>query len=273
MQFGCSLNSKTFMPEFTGSSDNYDPYEGLVLGHDMMRRIGYDYIEASVGVVNDLSEQELADLSRRAKDGSFALRYCNCFVPGRIPLCTAPKQEIRDFVEATMYRLDLLGVRSVVFGSGGARRRPEDMEKAQAMEKIAEFLTCCNSVGEKYGIKTVIEPLNQRETNILNSVAESAELVRALNLPYVRLLADLFHMSMEQEDPQVLVDNCDLIAHIHVSEAPGRVYPGKLAGEHFMRCVDKLHEAHFDRDVSVECTFTDMESEAAAALKFLKKVF
>ena len=273
MQFGCSLNSKTFMPEFTGNLDGYDPYEGLVRGYDLMKRIGYDYIEASVGVVHDLSDAQLADLAQKTKDGLFELRYCNCFIPGRIPLCTAPEKDIHEYVDETMRRLDLLGVKSVVFGSGGARRRPDGMEKAQATEKIAAFLTYCNTAGARYNIKTIIENLNKNETNILNTVAESAELVRALNLPYIALLADLFHMSIEQEDLQVLSDNCDLISHIHVSEAPGRVYPGKLAGNYFMQCVDKLHAAGYDRDVSVECTFIDMETEAAAALKFLKETF
>ena len=273
MQFGCSLNSKTFMPEFTGDQDGYNPFEGLVLGYEMMRRIGYSYVEASVGVVNDLSETQLADLSRKVKDGQLELRYCNCFIPGRISICKSPEQEIRDFVDMTMRKFDMLGVKSVIFGSGAARSCPDDMEKAQATEKITDFLKYCNKVGGYYGIKTIIENLNRNETNIFNTVAESAALVRALDLPYIAVLADLFHMTMEQEDPQVLVDNCDVISHIHVSEAPGRVYPGKLAGEYFMHCVDKLHAAGFDRDVSVECTFGDMEPEAAAALKFLKETF
>ena len=273
MQFGCSLNSKTFMPEFTGNLDGYDPYEGLVQGYDLMHRIGYNYVEASVGVVNDLSETQLADLSRKVKDGQLDLRYCNCFVPGGISLCQSPEHEIHEFVDKSMRKFNLLGVKCVIFGSGRARSCPEDMEKAQATEKIAAFLTYCNKVGAQYGIKTLIENLSKNETNMLNTVAESAELVRALDLPYIGLLADLFHMTLEQEDTQALIDNCDLISHIHVSEAPGRVYPGKLAGAYFMECVDKLHAAHFDRDVSVECTFGDMEPEAAAALKFLKETF
>lgn len=273
MQFGCSLNSKTFMPEFTGNLDGYDPYEGLILGYDMMRRIGYDYIEASVGVVTDLSEAQLRDLSQRAKDGSFNLRYCNCFIPGRISLYDSPEKDIHDFVDEAMRRFDLLKVRSVVFGSGTARRCPDGMEIEKSMEKITAFLTYCNKVGEHYGIKTVIENLNRNETNILNTVKESVDLVRALGLPYVVVLADLFHMTMEQEDTQVLTDDCDMISHIHVAEAPGRVYPGKLAGAYFAECVDKLHTGGFDRDVSVECTFGDMETEAAAALRFLKEMF
>lgn len=273
MQFGCSLNSKTFMPEFTGNLDGYDPYEGLLQGYDLMKRIGYDYIEASVGVVSDLTEAQLQDLSQRSKDGSFELRYCNCFVPGRISLYNSPEAEIHEFVDETMRRFDLLQVRSVIFGSGAARRCPEDMEKAQAIEKISDFLRYCNEVGAHYGIKTVIENLNQNETNMFNTVVDSIEMMRALDLPYVGVLADVFHMSLEQEDPQVLFDNCDAISHIHVSEAPGRVYPGKLASAHFLRCIERLRAAGFDRDVSVECTFGDMESEAAAALSFLKENF
>ena len=273
MQFGCSLNSKTFMPEFTGNLDGYDPYEGLIQGFNMMKRIGFDYVEASVGVVSDLSETQLQDLSRRAKDGSLVLRYCNCFIPGRISLYQSPEKDIHDFVDEAMRRFDLLQVRSVVFGSGAARRCPEDMDEERAMEKICAFLRYCNEVGSAYGIKTVIENLNKNETNLFNTVAQSIKIVRALDLPYIGVLADLFHMSMEQEDPQVLLDNCDMISHIHVAETPGRVYPGKFAGEHFMRCIEALRSAGFDRDVSVECTFDDIESEAAAAYKFLKETF
>lgn len=273
MQFGCSLNSKTFMPEFTGNLDGYDPYEGLVQGYAMMKRIGFDYVEASVGVVSDLTEAQLQDLAQQTKDGTFELRYCNCFIPGRISLCKSPQKEIRDFVDEAMRRFDLLQVRTVIFGSGAARRCPDDMDKAQATEKIAEFLRYCDKVGSAYGIKTAIENLNRNETNMLNTVTESAELVRALGLPYVAVLADVFHMSIEQEDPQTLFDNCDVISHIHVSEAPGRVYPGKLKSDHFMQCVEKLKAAGFDRDVSVECTFGDIEPEATATFKFLKETF
>ena len=173
----------------------------------------------------------------------------------------------------TMQKLDRLDVRTVIFGSGAARRFPDGMKKTAAMEKIADFLRYCNSVGSEYGITTGVEPLNSTETNILNTVAESADFVRALNLPYVKLLPDLFHMAMEQEDPQILVENEDIILHLHASEAPGRVFPGKFGGAYLRRCADILKKANWQKNITVECVFGDFESEAQTAWNFMREVF
>lgn len=273
MRIGCSLPAKTFMPEYTETQVAYDPLQSLLYGYETAMRIGYDYIEAAVGVIHDLTKEQLQLLADKVKDGSFRLQYCNCFVPPEIPLCTAPMETIEAFVRSTMQKLDLLDVRTVIFGSGVARRFPDSMTKEEAAKRIRAFLTLCNEIGAQYGITTAIEPLNSTETNIINTAAEGADWVRSLDLPYVRLLPDLFHMAMEQEDPKVLIQNEKTIVHLHASEAPGRVFPGKFGGTYLKKCGDTLRSFGWTKDITVECVFSDFESEAEIALKFMKEAF
>ena len=275
MRIGCSLPTKTFMPEYvqTGREDVYDPFEILRYGYQTAGEIGYAYIEAALGVVRDLSVRQLQYLADQTRAGEFRLEYCNCFVPPQIPLCTAESSAVEEFVADSMQRMDTLDVRRIVFGSGGARRRPPEMEPAAAKERIVSFLRLCDKIGGAYGITTVIEPLNSTETNMITTVAEGAQWVRELALPHVRLLGDLFHMDMEKEDPAVLLENRDILAHLHASEAPGRSCPGKFGGQYLRRCGELLRKAEWDKDITVECVFDDFESEARSAFAFMEECF
>ena len=250
-----------------------DPFHLLQYRYDSAMKIGYDYIETSVSVLWGFTDQELQYLADKTRDGSFRLEFCNCFVPGRISLCNSPKEEIEDYVVQTMKKLDMLKVRRVIFGSGAARRCPDDMEESRAKEHIFSFLRLCDKIGDTYGITTLIEPLNKKETNIINTVAKGAEWVREADLPNVRLLGDLFHMAMENEDPSVLVDNGDIILQLHAAEAPDRAYPGKNGSEYIRRAGQLLRDAGLQKDVSIECSFTDFDPEATDGLRFMKECF
>ena len=148
-----------------------------------------------------------------------------------------------------------------------------DAEEARAKERIFNFLRFCNKVGDAYGIMTLIEPLNKKETNVINTVAVGAEWVREADLPNVRLLGDLFHMAMEDEDPAVLVENADIITHLHAAEAPDRAYPGKHRSEYLIRAGQLLRDARLQKEVSIECSFSDFEAEAGDAFAFMKECF
>ncbi len=174
-------------------------YQKLLDGDRMVIEAGYDYSEATVGMIMQLSEEELQDLAARRKAGTFHLEACNSFIPPMYRIAEGKmRDELRKYVEEAMRRLDMLDIRVVVFGSGFARRFPREMAYETGMEEICNFLRMCNEVAEKYNVTVVIDPLNRRETNCILSVREGAESVRKLNLPYLRLLADAYHIFIEK---------------------------------------------------------------------------
>ncbi|MBR2731587.1 MAG: hypothetical protein IKD72_06345, partial [Clostridia bacterium] len=97
-------------------------------GDRLVMEAGYDYSEATVGMIMQLSEEELQDLAARRRAGTFHLEACNSFIPPRLKIAAGQmREELRAYVEEAMRRLSLLGVDIVVFGSGGARRIPEEI--------------------------------------------------------------------------------------------------------------------------------------------------
>ncbi len=272
MKFGLSLPAKTFMPEDSKKlGDDYNAFENLIYGYGVAKKLGYDYIEAAVGAVNDLSDNELIRLKELVDEGKFSLEICNCFIPADIRMFQVPFKTIEDFVEKSMFRMSSLNVKTVVFGSGAARMRPDGIDISAGNDFLKKFLTLCGNIGSKYGISTSLEQLNSTETNLINTVKEGASLVRELNLSNVFLLADVFHMSIENEDFTSVSDNLDIISHFHVSEAPGRVFPGKFRGDYIQNFLSFINSTDTDKDITVECVFDDFESEARSALEFLKE--
>ncbi len=273
MDVGVALLGGSFMPEFKGSTApaTESAFDRLVSGYTLAMEMGYDYIEATAGEILALTGNELETLAGMVKTGDFALRYVNSFVRPDLKVCTESKEVLEDYAREVIRRVALLGAGVLVFGSGVARKCPESMTHDQGMEKFIDFLDICEKEAKKHGIKIALEPLNRTETNVLNSVAEGAELVHWLNSPEILLLADAFHMAIEGETGDVILDNEDVISHLHISEAPGRVYPGKFGGEYLIKLGKDLRNAGFCKNATVECCFDDFKNEGPEALRFMKE--
>lgn len=94
--------------------------------------------------------------------------------------------------------------------------------KGRFLEEMAPLARRAASLG----VPIFIEPLNRYETNFLLRLDQAAELCRALDSPAVKILADLFHMNIEESDlPGVLERNAALIGHVHLVDS-NRLLPG-----------------------------------------------
>lgn len=273
MDIGCALMGGSLMPEVKAGAPAQDSaYDRLTTGYRDALAMGYDYIEASVGEILALSERELADLIAASRRGEFVLRYVNSFVRPDLKICTAPLEELERYALEVIRRVALLGVKVLVFGSGKARECPPEMPLEEGRRRFEEFTALCGKIAQGCGVKIALEPLNRTETNILNSVAEGAQVVRKLNSAAVVLLADAFHMDLEGETAAVILENSDILSHLHISEAPGRVYPGKFGGAYLKTLALELKAAGFQSDVSVECVFDDFINEGPEAFRFVKEI-
>jgi len=69
----------------------------------------------------------------------------------------------------------------------------------------------------------LIEPLNRYETNLLNTLADGSRLLRSLTSNNIRLLADLFHMNIEEVDSATALSAAgDDVGHIHFVDSNRR---------------------------------------------------
>jgi len=266
---GCCVAGGSFMPQGVASVETaYDIMKG---GYDTAIRHGYDFAEATVGLIMKLTEDEL----KRAVESGLTFEVANSFIPPTLPICETMKtepQKLEAYVDEAMRRMNLLGCGIVIFGSGAARRIPEGMNVAAAQALLDEFIILCNKLAVKHNVIVALEPLNTGETNYMNSVADGYEIVKRLNLSNIKLLADAYHMSKENEPLEVLKAVEDVLVHVHVSE-PDRSYPGKTGGEYLKQFALALGRTSYRGRVSVECTFADFPTDSGEAYKFVAQTF
>ena len=126
-------------------------------------------------------------------------------------------------------------------------RTPEE-DRAVLLDGLASL----GAHAEQAGAVLLLEPLNRYEDHMVNTVAQAAELVREAGSPGVRILADTYHMNIEEDDPCAALRAAgDLLGAVHVSDS-NRHQPG-TGHVRFEAIVAALRDIGFDGVLSVEC--------------------
>lgn len=69
------------------------------------------------------------------------------------------------------------------------------------------------------GVLLAVEAINRYETYFANTLQKAQRLVQEIDHPAVKLMADLFHMSLEERDiPQSLRMIADQLVHVHIAD-------------------------------------------------------
>ncbi len=239
-----------------------------------VRDAGGDFIEENVsGFLMPLkTDDEFAANLALAKASPLPILSCKSFFPADFRLVGAEKDHERAlaYAETAFRRAGQAGIPYLVLGSGRSRRIPEGYDPEQGMQDFTDLLRAMGALAARHGVTVVVEPLNSRETNLINSVAEGVALVKRVDHPNVRCLADIYHMMVENEGPQVLRQQIEYIGHCHVAEKEGRTAPG-TRGEDLSPYYRALIEAGYRGGLSVEAGWQDFDGQLAPAIALLKE--
>lgn len=196
----------------------------------------------------------------------------NSFFPGEFIL-VGPKADTKTillYTETAMKRACQTNTSIFVLGSGTARMIPDGYSKERATKEFVRLCKKMAHLGKKYNITIVIEPLQQSETNFINTVRQGVEIVRAVNHPNLGVLADFFHMMRENEDPQALVEAGVWLKHCHIAEKEERTPPG-VKGDDFTPYFRALKQINYKGSLSLECRWTDFKKEVFPAVAEVKR--
>lgn len=235
---------------------------------------GYHYIEESVQSFLDPLNEEKGFVEKLSlvKGAGIRIPACNVFIPGKLKSVgpDAVHNEIISYAETAFRRAEMAGVGIIVFGSGGSRSVPEGFSYAKAREQFIDLCRRMGPVARRYRVTVVLEPLNSGECNFLNTVAEGGEMVKEINHPNIRLLADIFHMLREKESPESIKRYGKFIKHTHIAENIERSAPG-VHGEDFTPYIKALLDINYKGMMSVECNWKDISREAGPALIYIRQ--
>jgi sugar phosphate isomerase/epimerase len=146
-----------------------------------------------------------------------------------------------------------------------SRRLPPFEPPRTPEQDRAVLLDALGELGEharKEGVAIFLEPLNRYEDHMVNRLDEAVALCRAVGLPSVRVVADTFHMNIEEDDVHAaLRAAAPYLAHIQASDS-NRYQPG--AGHlDWAALVRTLREIGYSGYLALECR---LRGEPRAAL-------
>lgn len=239
---------------------------------EILAKTGFDYVEIGFGDMAKRSDEEFEAFLAKLAELNFKCEAANSFVPGEIKLTgeEVDYAAVTEFVEKGMARAEKIGIKSVVFGSSGARNVPEGFPREKAYEQLVVFLRdYCGPISKKYGVNIAIEPLSTTETNIIFSVEDGVLLGRASGCDNVKGLADLYHMYNNNDDVDNIMKFPGEVIHSHIACGPTRNYPTPDDGFAYKPFVDALKAAGCAR-LSVEARSQDFAVDAKIAFDLLK---
>ena len=241
---------------------------------EKMQQYGYAYVEEGVSrfLAPTKPEEEFERILNELANSPLPVKACNSFIPGSLKSVgnEADHKNILTFAETAFRRAQRAGVEIIVFGSGGSRSIPEGFPREKAREQFIELGRKMAPIAQKYNVTIVLEPLNSTECNFINSVSEGGEIVKEINHRHFMLLADLYHMKMENEGPDTLVKYGKLIRHVHIAEKQDRAVPGTY-DEDFRPYVNALKKMSYTGKISIEARWRVFDSQIPTAIETIKR--
>ena len=240
---------------------------------ELIAKTGFDYVELPLACVMELSEADFDRLRARLdRAGIPASVCCNLFPASvRVTGHNANEANIRAYLEKAFARAKKLGTSVIVFGSSGARNVEEGFRYDIAMLQILKALHIMNDCAYD-GLKVVIEHICRREGNIIYTVKEGCMINDVIRLEYIRVLADTYHMFVENEPLENIYLAGKSLTHVHTASPIGRVYPYPGDGAEHEKLFKILSIMNYNGGVSIEGYSENPEHDVPVAYEFFKEI-
>jgi sugar phosphate isomerase/epimerase len=145
-------------------------------------------------------------------------------------------------------------VTPAAFGLATKRLPPFEVPRTEEEDRrvLLEALEELGEHADKEGTLVLLEPLNRYEDYLLNRVEQAIELCQAVGRPSIKIMGDLFHMNIEEDDLGETIRGSEgFLAHVHLADS-NRLQPG--AGHtDFRGAFGALRDIGFDGYMAMEC--------------------
>jgi sugar phosphate isomerase/epimerase len=145
--------------------------------------------------------------------------------------------------------------------------RSTEQDRAVLLDGLAEL----GDHAARAGATLTLEPLNRYEDHMINRLEQAVELVAEVGLPSVKVLADTYHMNIEEDEPSsALIGAAAQLGHVQVSDS-NRFQPG--AGHlDWAALLGTLDAVGYTGYLALECRLRGEPAAAVAAVPgFLRR--
>lgn len=142
----------------------------------------------------------------------------------------------------------LVPIRRALIDPPAPPRTLYDLEREILIEELRKLAP----IAEETGRMVILEPLNRYESHFLQRLEQAADICRAVGSPGIKMMADFFHMNLEEADLGKAIEGvADCLAYVHLADS-NRYQPG--AGHlDFRPGLGALKRIGYDGWLTLEC--------------------
>ena len=180
------------------------------------------------------------------------------------------EQERRILVDYTKHVIDFAAsvkCRNIVFGNPKNRTMHDDELRTENFAKAVDFFNELGEYAESLATVISIEPNPPiYNTNFINTTTEAMEFCRMINRKGIRVNVDIGTMIYYDESIELIINNLELINHIHISEP----YLAAIQ-ERFVH--QQLKNLNYDGYISIEMKNLNNIEIVKQIVRYIKGVF
>lgn len=236
-------------------------------------QLGFDAIELFPPGADAVPSARLATLLGDHQLRLAAVGTGAGWVTHRLHLClpdAGARQAARAFIQAM---IDFAGEHQapVIIGSMQGRSSDE-VSATTAREYLRESLEQLGEHAARHQVPLLFEPINRYESNLVNSVEQGLSLLGSLATRNVRLLADLFHMNIEDTDiASSLRTAGDRIGHVHFVDSNRR--PAGWGHLDYVPIIAALRAIQYEGYLSAEALpYPDSQAAARQTIETFRQL-
>ena len=247
-------------------------WDDLAAGCRKAAALGFDAVEVFPPGADAVNPDELRTL---LDDNGLALAAVGTgagWVKHKLSL-TSPDDATRDravaFVKSIMGLAAQFDAPAIVGSMQG--RWEGAVTKPVALRYLGNALFKLDQHAADLGTVLLYEPLNRYETNLVNTLGDAVQLLTGASLEHVKILADLYHMNIEETDlADAIRSAARHIGHVHFADSNRRA--AGLGHTDFAPVVAALVEAGYDGYLSAEVLpLPDSDTAAAQTIETFRR--
>jgi sugar phosphate isomerase/epimerase len=249
-------------------------WDDLSIACEKAAKLGFDAVEIFAPSAAAVEERSVRPLLGRHGLKVAALGTGGGWVKHRWTLTSADstiRAKAVEFVRSIIDAAAAFGAPAIIGSMQG--RWDDQITSETAAQHLSDALHELAEHAQSLQVQVMFEPLNRYETNLVNTLAEGAALLRPLKSKNLKLLADLYHMNIEEEDLAGAIRQVgELVGHVHLADSNRR--PAGNGHTDFAAIAGALRDINYNGYLSAECLpWPDPDAAASQTMQAFRRYF
>jgi 5-keto-L-gluconate epimerase len=245
---------------------------GFREGIPFASRLGYQGIELALRSADDVYVTELGDLLEKHQLEVSAISTGQVFAENGYSFTDRDPDHRARLLDIFYKLIDLAELFGKKVNIGRVRGNLDEHDREGSKWQFMEAISMVCAYAFLKGVDILLEPVNRYELNFINSLEQGNDLLTQLSFHNLYLMPDLFHMNIEDANPQeALKKYIRHIKYLHFADS-NRLAPG-WGHLDFDSYISLLTEVEYQGWITIEILpEPDPEKAARQAIGHLKSI-